>query len=80
MTWQLVTCIWRLAAFRHMFRKLVGRKRFGIKGQTAVEYILTTLALLVMFVMMYRYLQRYLTRDFTSGARVIAQVYIQSPS
>lgn len=49
------------------------RKR---KGQTAVEYILITLALFLVFVIMYRALQWAVRDTFTRGAGVILKTYV----
>lgn len=49
------------------------------KGQTAVEYILIMLPLLILFVMMYRSLQWYLSREFKSAGAVIVKMYKEDP-
>lgn len=51
------------------------RKR---NGQTVVEYILVTVALLVVFVIMYRSLQWAVADAFKSGGKVIVRTYIQT--
>ncbi len=53
-----------------------GRRRLG---QTAVEYILVTTALLIAFVMIYRVMQWYLTAQFRDGGMVIMRKYEALP-
>jgi len=48
------------------------------RGQTAVEYILITIALLVVFVVMYKALQWALRDTFTRGGRVILKTYVSN--
>ena len=45
------------------------------RGQTAIEYVLITLALLFAFAMIYRALQWYIAREFKHGASVIVRMY-----
>jgi uncharacterized protein (UPF0333 family) len=49
------------------------------KGQTAIEYSLIMLALLVVFSMMYRSLQWYLSKEFKTGGIVILRMYKEDP-
>ena len=49
------------------------------RGQTTVEYILVTVALLVVFVGLYRSLQWYLKKEFRAGGIVVMRMYKQSP-
>lgn len=49
------------------------------RGQTAVEYILVTTALLIAFVMIYRVMQWYLTAQFREGGTVIMRKYEALP-
>jgi len=49
------------------------------KGQTAVEYILTTVSLFLSFTMMYRGIQWYVSKQFQDGAKMIATAYIEDP-
>jgi cell division protein FtsL len=49
------------------------------RGQTAVEYILVTTALLMAFVMIYRVMQWYLTAQFREGGMVIMRKYEALP-
>ncbi|GEM_PF-3837761 len=49
------------------------------RGQTAVEYILVTLALLMAFVMIYRVMQWYLTGQFRAGGLIIMRKYEALP-
>ncbi|HNT96758.1 MAG TPA: hypothetical protein PKK31_00655 [Elusimicrobiales bacterium] len=49
------------------------------RGQTAVEYILVTLALLMAFVMIYRVMQWYLTGQFRAGGLIIMRKYEAMP-
>lgn len=49
------------------------------RGQTAVEYILVTTALLMAFVMIYRVMQWYLTNQFRAGGLVIMRKYEAVP-
>ncbi len=51
----------------------------GVSGQTAIEYVLITLALLIAFAMMYRALQWYLAREFKQGAGIIVRMYKEDP-
>ncbi len=48
-------------------------------GQAAVEYLLVTVALLTIFVTLYKALQWYLSRQFTEGGIVIIRMYTQNP-
>jgi hypothetical protein len=57
------------------FLSAVRRRR----GQTAVEYLLVTVALVIAFTMMYRSLQWYLSRQFTSGGVIILRMYQEDP-
>lgn len=45
------------------------------KGQATVEYLLTTLAVLVLFSSMYGFTQGQLKKLFTAAARVILRAY-----
>ncbi|MDR0952778.1 MAG: hypothetical protein LBM71_01110 [Elusimicrobiota bacterium] len=45
------------------------------KGQTAVEYILTTAALFVAFAIFYKSYSWIVPRQFDNGAKVILAVY-----
>ncbi|HBE87620.1 MAG TPA: hypothetical protein DDW67_00560 [Elusimicrobia bacterium] len=49
------------------------------RGQTAVEYILVTTALLMAFVMIYRVMQWYLTNQFRAGGIIIMRKYEAVP-
>lgn len=49
------------------------------RGQTAVEYILVTTALLLAFVMIYRVMQWYLTNQFRDGGMIIMRKYEALP-
>ena len=49
------------------------------RGQTAVEYLLVTVALTVAFAMVYRTLQWYLASQFTSGGVIILRMYQEDP-
>jgi len=53
--------------------------RLGKRGQTTVEYILTTLALLFVFVAMYRFFGWYMPKQFKQGAGIILTMYSQDP-
>ncbi len=46
------------------------------KGQTMVEYILVTVALLAVFVIMYRSLQWAVADAFKSGGKVVVRTYM----
>jgi ABC-type sulfate transport system permease subunit len=48
------------------------------KGQTVVEYILVTVALVMVFVIMYRALQWAVADAFKSGAKVVVRTYIET--
>ncbi len=48
-------------------------------GQTAVEYLLVTVALVVAFALMYRVLSYSVAREFTGGGRLITTMYKESP-
>lgn len=45
------------------------------KGQASVEYILTTAALFVAFVLFYKYYSWIVPKQFEQGAKVILSVY-----
>jgi len=45
------------------------------KGQTSVEYIMTTAALFVAFVIFYKYYSWVVPKQFEQGAKVILAVY-----
>ena len=51
--------------------KLLKNKR----GQTSVEYIMTTAALFVAFVIFYKYYSWIVPKQFEQGAAVILSVY-----
>jgi len=46
------------------------------KGQTAVEYILVTVSLLIVFIIMFRALQWAVKDTFIKGAKVIVRTYV----
>ncbi len=48
-------------------------------GQTAVEYLLVTVSLLMVFVMMYKALQYSLSNQFKRGGLVIVKMYKEDP-
>lgn len=45
------------------------------KGQTVVEYILITLAMVIIFVFMHRYAQIWLTTYFKAGGKFVIRMY-----
>jgi len=45
------------------------------KGQTTVEYIMTTAALFIAFVLFYQLYSHIIPRQFENGARIILSVY-----
>ena len=45
------------------------------KGQATVEYILTTAALFVAFVLFYQLYSHIIPQQFASGAKIILSVY-----
>ena len=49
------------------------------RGQTAIEYLLVTVSLLTVFIMLYRSLQWYLAKQFTSGGVIILRMYKEDP-
>lgn len=49
------------------------------RGQTTLEYIMTTLALLFVFTVMYRFFGYNLPKLFKAGAKVILTEYEVSP-
>jgi len=49
------------------------------RGQTAIEYLLVTVALTVAFASVYRVLQWYLASQFTTGGVVILRMYQEDP-
>jgi hypothetical protein len=51
------------------------RFRRGSRGQTTIEYLLTTAAVLVLFSSMYGFTQGQLKKLFSAGARVILRSY-----
>ncbi len=54
---------------RHFFRRIVG----GRKGQAAVEYLLTTVALVAVFAGMFAFLQGQLKNLFTiAGVKILS--------
>ena len=48
-------------------------------GQTAVEYLLVTVSLLVVFTMLHKGLQWYLKKQFTAGGIVVVRMYTETP-
>ncbi|MCX5784381.1 MAG: hypothetical protein NTX59_01700 [Elusimicrobia bacterium] len=57
--------------------KVYGLKR---RGQTAIEYLLVTVSLLVVFVFLYKSLQWYLSGQFKSGGIIVMKMYKQDPN
>lgn len=51
------------------------RRRPGTRGQSTIEYLLTTVAVLALFSSMYGFTQGELKKLFTAGARVILRAY-----
>jgi hypothetical protein len=49
------------------------------RGQTAVEYLLVTVALTVAFATIYRVVQWYLVRQFRQGGVIILRMYHEVP-
>jgi hypothetical protein len=49
------------------------------RGQTAVEYLLVTVALTVAFATVYRVVQWYLVRQFRQGGMIILHMYKEVP-
>lgn len=45
------------------------------KGQTTVEYIMTTAALFIAFVLFYQLYSHIIPQQFESGAKIILSVY-----
>ena len=45
------------------------------KGQTTVEYIMTTAALFIAFVLFYQLYSHIIPRQFENGAKIILSVY-----
>ena len=45
------------------------------KGQTTVEYIMTTAALFVAFVLFYQLYSHIIPKQFENGAKIILSVY-----
>ena len=45
------------------------------KGQTTVEYIMTTAALFIAFVLFYQLYSHIVPRQFENGAKIILSVY-----
>jgi len=56
-----------------------GRASVRRRGQTAVEYLLVTVALLVVFVSLYKTLQWYLARQFSAGGVIVIKMYMENP-
>ncbi|HAH31302.1 MAG TPA: hypothetical protein DCL44_03195 [Elusimicrobia bacterium] len=50
------------------------------RGQTAIEYLLVTVSLLFVFVVLYRSLQWYLSRQFRNGGVIVMKMYKQDPN
>ena len=50
-------------------------KRLGPRGQTAVEYMLTTVVLSLAFAGMYGFMQQNLTKLYRSAAKAILTTY-----
>ncbi|MBI4655981.1 MAG: hypothetical protein HY746_04435 [Elusimicrobia bacterium] len=48
------------------------------KGQTVVEYILITLAMVIIFVFMHRYAQIWLTTYFKAGGKFVIRMYTRN--
>jgi len=46
------------------------------KGQTAVEYLLTTVSVLVIFTVMYHFMGTLLKQEFFAGATLILRMYV----
>jgi hypothetical protein len=57
-----------------------GKRFFGRRGQTTVEYILTTLILLFVFTSMYKFMGWFMPKQFKSGAGLILTMYNPSSS
>ncbi len=49
------------------------------RGQTAVEYLLVTVALTLAFATIYRVVQWYLVRQFRQGGVIILRMYHEAP-
>lgn len=49
------------------------------RGQTAVEYLLVTVSLFVVFVIMFKALQYALANQFKRGGLVIIKMYKEDP-
>jgi len=49
------------------------------RGQTTVEYLLASVALVIVFAMMYKFFNWYLNGQFRSGAGLILRMYKQDP-
>ncbi|HOW89995.1 MAG TPA: hypothetical protein PL037_06915 [Elusimicrobiales bacterium] len=61
-------------------KRMILRAPFAARrAQTAVEYLLVTVALTVAFSVSYRVLQWYLTAQFKSGGLVILRMYKEFP-
>jgi len=50
------------------------------RGQTAIEYLLVTVSLLLVFVTLYRSLQWYLAREFRAGGVMVMKMYTTTPN
>ncbi len=50
----------------------------GRKGQTAIEYLLVTVVMVLVFVMMYKALQYSLANQFKRGGIVILKMYTET--
>ena len=67
---------------RFKFRKTLKRLYSPIvlrRGQTAIEYILVTVALVMAFAFMFRSLQWILSKEFKKGGIVILKMYKADP-
>ena len=55
-------------------------RRARRRGQTAIEYLLVTASLLFVFVVLYRTLQWYLSKQFRNGGVIVMKMYKQDPN
>lgn len=60
---------------KDIYRRERGVSRAAGRGQAAVEYIMSTLMILVLFTGMYGFLQQQTRRLFTAAARAIVRSY-----
>lgn len=71
-----MTLIWTAVKLTAMRKRFIPRTLLGKKGQTVVEYLLTTLTLVTLFAGMYGFLQGQLKTLFRiAGIKILTPYY-----